>query len=92
MCRVNKQSISVERILSNFFVFRIESTLVSLGWSRIEDKLDESFKLKWVECKSQINYENFRDGQCIICSMICCCFLCNHVKVRLCNIVVLGKK
>ncbi|XP_022786949.1 uncharacterized protein LOC111327109 isoform X2 [Stylophora pistillata] len=41
----------------------IESTLVSLGWSRIEDKLDESFKLKWVECKSQINYGNFRDGE-----------------------------
>ena len=82
----------MERILSVIFVFRIESTLVSLGWSRIEDKLDESFKLKWVECKSQINYENFRDGQCIICSMIFCCFLCNHVKVRLCKIVVLGKK
>ena len=43
--------------------FRIESTLVSLGWSKIEDKLDESFKLKWVECKSQINYDSFRDGQ-----------------------------
>lgn len=42
--------------------FRIESTLVSLGWSKIEDKMDQSFKLKWVECKSQINYDSFRDG------------------------------
>lgn len=43
--------------------FRIESTLVSLGWCKIEDKMDESFKLKWVECKSQINYNSFRDGE-----------------------------
>ena len=43
--------------------FRIESTLVSLGWSKIEDKMDKSFKLKWVECKSQINYSTFRDGK-----------------------------
>ena len=41
---------------------RIESTLVSLGWCKIEDKMDESFKLKWVECKGQINYDSFRDG------------------------------
>ena len=45
------------------FYFRIESTLVSLGWCKIEDKMDESFKLKWVECKSQINYNSFRDGE-----------------------------
>ncbi|KAL9971339.1 hypothetical protein ACROYT_G023851 [Oculina patagonica] len=44
----------------------IESTLVSLGWSKIEDKLDESFKLKWVECKSQINYGSFRDGEQLV--------------------------
>ena len=42
--------------------FRIESTLVSLGGCKFEDKMDESFKLKWVECKSQINYDSFRDG------------------------------
>lgn len=44
----------------------IESTLVSLGWCKIEDKMDESFKLKWVECKSQINYGSFRDGEQLV--------------------------
>ena len=42
--------------------FRVESSLVSLGWSKVEDKLDD-FKLKWVECKSQINYSTFKDGK-----------------------------
>lgn len=50
-------------LISMTLHFRIESTLVSLGWSKIEDKMDESFKLKWVECKSQINYDSFRDGK-----------------------------
>ncbi|KAJ7393525.1 protein-glycine ligase, elongating [Desmophyllum pertusum] len=44
----------------------IESTLVSLGWSKIEDKMDESFKMKWVECKGQINYDSFRDGEQLV--------------------------
>lgn len=44
----------------------IESTLVSLGWSKVEDKMDKSFKLKWVECKSQINYSTFRDGEQLV--------------------------
>ena len=46
-----------------FFCCRIEATLTSLGWRKIEDKMDESFKLKWVECKSQINYDSFREGE-----------------------------
>ena len=25
--------------------------------------MDDSFKLKWVECKSQINYDSFREGK-----------------------------
>lgn len=41
----------------------MESSLVSLGWSKVDDKLDDSFKLKWVECKSQINYSTFKDGK-----------------------------
>jgi len=44
----------------------IEQTLLSLGWCKIEDKTDESFKLKWVECKNQINYQSFRDGQQLV--------------------------
>lgn len=44
----------------------IESTLVSLGWCKLEDKMDESFKLKWVECKGQINYDSFREGEQLV--------------------------
>jgi len=36
---------------------------LSLGWKRITDKYDERFKLKWVECKSRINYGSFREGK-----------------------------
>lgn len=43
----------------------VESSLVSLGWSKVEDKLDD-FKLKWVECKSQINYSTFKDGEQLV--------------------------
>lgn len=43
--------------------FRVEAPLVNLGWKRITDKFDERFKLKWVECKTRINYGSFREGK-----------------------------
>ncbi|XP_031554461.1 probable beta-tubulin polyglutamylase [Actinia tenebrosa] len=46
--------------------FMVESTLQSLGWRKLEDRYDESFKLKWVECKSQIDYSNFREGNQLV--------------------------
>jgi hypothetical protein len=46
-----------------YFFCRVETTLLSLGWRKLDDRYDESFKLKWVECKSQIDYKNFRDGK-----------------------------
>ena len=42
--------------------FRVEGPLSSLGWKRTTDKYDERFKLKWVECKSKINYGAFKEG------------------------------
>ena len=47
-------------------MFRIEKTLYSLGWKRMDDKFDETFSLKWVESKSQINYNAFREGRYIL--------------------------
>lgn len=34
-----------------------------MGWHKVEDKYDDSFTLKWVECKSHINYNTFREGK-----------------------------
>lgn len=55
-------TLSIYIIWHYYDCFRVESSLVSLGWSKVEDKLDD-FKLKWVECKSQINYSTFKDGK-----------------------------
>ncbi|XP_045161699.2 protein polyglycylase TTLL10-like isoform X1 [Mercenaria mercenaria] len=44
----------------------VEAPLVSLGWKRITDKFDERFKLKWVECKTRINYGAFREGDQLV--------------------------
>ena len=37
--------------------------MIGQGWRKIEDRNDESFKLKWVECKGHINYNSFREGK-----------------------------
>ncbi|XP_060575179.1 protein polyglycylase TTLL10-like isoform X2 [Ruditapes philippinarum] len=44
----------------------VEAPLVNLGWKRITDKYDERFKLKWVECKTRINYGAFREGDQLV--------------------------
>ena len=50
----------------NIFIGRVEETLTGLGWRRTKDKTDDNFKLKWVELKSQINYNKFREGEITI--------------------------
>ncbi|KAL4221444.1 Tubulin tyrosine ligase-like [Mactra antiquata] len=44
----------------------VEAPLLGLGWKRITDKYDERFRLKWVECKSRINYGSFREGEQLV--------------------------
>lgn len=33
------------------------------------DKHNETYKLKWVECKSNINYMAFREGEYAVCNV-----------------------
>eukprot|EP00118_Oscarella_pearsei_P012767 m.96294 g.96294 ORF g.96294 m.96294 type:complete len:675 (+) comp36906_c0_seq2:68-2092(+) len=44
----------------------VETPLVARGWQRIFDNSSRSFKLKWVELKSQIDYLNFREGEQLV--------------------------
>ncbi|XP_052760654.1 protein polyglycylase TTLL10-like isoform X2 [Mya arenaria] len=44
----------------------VEAPLVNIGWKRTTDKYDERFRLKWVECKSKINYGGFKEGEQIV--------------------------
>jgi len=41
---------------------RIERLLKDLGWKKQADKNSDDFKLKWVEVRSAINYDSFREG------------------------------
>ena len=41
----------------------MEAPLLALGWKRTMDKYDERYRLKWVECKSKINYNAFKEGE-----------------------------
>ena len=43
--------------------YRVERLLKGIGWKKQTDKTSDEFKLKWVEVKSAINYDTFRDGQ-----------------------------
>ncbi len=45
------------------FSCRIEEVLTGMKWRRITDKCDNSWKLKWVECKRNIDYHAFREGK-----------------------------
>ncbi|KAK3594973.1 hypothetical protein CHS0354_019895 [Potamilus streckersoni] len=44
----------------------VEGPLVALGWRRTVDKFDERYRLKWVECKSKINYTTFKEGEQLV--------------------------
>ncbi len=46
-----------------FLDLRVEATLSSLGWKRIYDKNDTTFFLKWVECKRNLDFASFRQGE-----------------------------
>ena len=45
---------------------RVEATLSSLGWERIHDKNDTKFYLKWVECKRNLDFASFREGEQLV--------------------------
>ncbi|XP_065834366.1 protein polyglycylase TTLL10-like [Oscarella lobularis] len=44
----------------------VETPLAGRGWERIYDQHSRSFRLKWVEVKSQIDYLNFREGEQLV--------------------------
>lgn len=56
-----------------FYYFRVEAVLLDMNWRRITDKYDNFFRLKWVDSKSQINYNAFREGS------VEDCVLAHHV-------------
>lgn len=60
-------------------MYRIESSLLKLGWKRTTDKLTENFKLKWVECKQNINYQAFREGEQLVNHIPNCGLLTNKL-------------
>ncbi|XP_071110412.1 uncharacterized protein [Haliotis cracherodii] len=57
----------------------VEAPLLALGWKRIADKYDERFRLKWVECKSRINYSAFREGDQLVNHIANCQMLTNKM-------------
>eukprot|EP00794_Sanderia_malayensis_P015068 gene15068-16623_t len=44
----------------------VEKPLLEMGWTRISDNKDLSYYLKWVECKSQIDYKSFKEGEQLV--------------------------
>ena len=50
---------------------RVEGPLLALGWKRTTDKFDERYRLKWVECKSKINYTAFKEGNMTFFDYLC---------------------
>jgi len=42
---------------------RIDRLLKGIGWKKEPDKYSDNFTLKWVEVRSAINYDSFREGQ-----------------------------
>ncbi|XP_067658882.1 uncharacterized protein [Haliotis asinina] len=57
----------------------VEAPLLALGWKRTADKYDERFRLKWVECKSRINYSAFREGDQLVNHIANCQMLTNKM-------------
>ena len=64
---VRPHSVQHSVFLDIFYVslsssYRVEKPLLEQGWQRIDDNKDLSYYLKWVECKSRIDYKSFRAG------------------------------
>ncbi len=49
--------------------FRVERALTEMNWTRVRDQDDKSWRLKWVDCKSGINFKTFREGEDQACSV-----------------------
>ena len=45
---------------------RVEGILNGYGWKRTRNKSDESWKIKWCELRSSINFQTFKEGWFII--------------------------
>ncbi|ELT95483.1 hypothetical protein CAPTEDRAFT_220981 [Capitella teleta] len=57
----------------------VEEALFDLGWKRLTNKYDESYKLKWVECKNQVNYHAFKTGEQLVNRIPNCSLLTNKM-------------
>ncbi|XP_028393801.1 uncharacterized protein LOC114518086 [Dendronephthya gigantea] len=71
-CRPSPSSTSLHQKAPTFFIGghngakMVEATLSSLGWNRIYDKHDQTFYLKWVECKRNLDFLSFREGEQLV--------------------------
>ncbi|XP_064642143.1 uncharacterized protein LOC135496646 isoform X2 [Lineus longissimus] len=57
----------------------VENVLTNLGWKRTTEKSCENFRLKWTECKSQINYTIFKEGEQMVNHVPNCTLLTNKL-------------
>ena len=55
---------------------RIERLLKEIGWKKQPDRYSDDFKLKWVEVKSAVNYDSFREGRHS--SSVCTVYSCRR--------------
>lgn len=63
----------------------VEGPLLAMGWKKITDKYDDRYRLKWVECKSKINYNSFKEGDQIVNHIPNCKLLTNKMGL-LCSL------
>ena len=62
-CRLG--SVNIHTGIHLYFC-RVEESLTSHGWMKLEDKSSLKFTLKWVEVKQHIDYKSFREGEQIV--------------------------